>query len=851
MKYMHRLILSLLFTSFLFTACQEKPIPPIIEAKTSFEKRMEEKFYPEEGHMMAKNYPETKFAYKAYQKALADVKKQMDASSSRNGSWVNEGPGNIGGRINTIAMNPTDKSEMMVGFGYGGVFKTTNAGEEWYPVFDNEDITTISDVKYDPNDGEVVYVGTGDLNISGFAKNGRGIFKSVDGGESWNRAGLEDAGVIAEVGISKANSDIVYAASMGIPFVRTADRGLYKSINGGDDWEQVLYLNDSTGIIDIEVHPADPNIVYAASWTRIRNNEESILEGDQVGIFKTTDGGANWTRLGNGLPEGKLIRPGLAMYEGNPDVVYSIFVHDNMDTLCNSGYHMEGIYKTSDAGESWTEVPTAEETGLPCNVLGGFGWYFGKIRVSPFDEDIIYVLGVDMYDTKDGGQTWNRSTPPWWSYDVHADKHDLMFDGTDMYLTTDGGAYKGNVFTEEWEDIENIISTQFYRVAVSPHDVGSYFGGAQDNGTTGGNESFVNDWPRIFGGDGFQMVFHPTNPLIYYVETQRGNIRVTFDGGENYENGSAGLTGSRNWDMQYIMSKVDPSLLYTGTNRMFRSFVIDGQPDWQSISGDLTDTLDTYGIEHNITTLDESPVNENILYCGLSDGFVWRSLNFGTTWEQINDGLPRRYISDIKASLYDENTVYLTIQGYKDNDNTPYIYKSTNNGDDWVSINGNLPQIAINDILILPGDPEENTIFVGTDGGVFFTQNGGETWDRLGNNMPIFPTFDLAVTPDNLLVAGSFARGIFTFDLSQLDQTSVEEVELNNSLKIYPSVTDSYLTVEDENASKQMKVRIFSLDGTMKMETMQNNRSQVNVSRLSAGSYILTSGTSSKIFIKI
>jgi len=798
---------------------------------------------------MAKNFPEKTFAHKAYEKAMSNVKKMMSTSSSRNGSWVNEGPGNIGGRINTIGMHPNNDSEMMLGYGYGGIFKTDNGGDDWYPVFDGEDITTISDIKYDPNDGDVVYVGTGDLNISGYAKNGRGIFKSTNSGQDWERIGLVDAGIIAEVGISRANSNIVYAASMGIPFLRTEDRGLYKSTNGGEDWEQVLYLNDSTGIIDIEVHPDDPNIVYAASWTRIRNNEESILQGDQVGIFKTIDGGANWTRLGNGLPEGQLIRPGLAMYEGNPDVIYSIFVHDNQDTLCSSGYQLEGVYKTSDAGDSWSEVPTGEETGLPCTVLGGFGWYFGQVRVNPLDEDMLFILGVDGYVTEDGGDSWYRATPGWWTYEVHADLHDMEFNGSDMYLATDGGAYKTDVLTGlwEWQDIENIVSTQFYRVAVSPHAIGSYFGGAQDNGTTGGNEAAINDWPRIFGGDGFQMVFHPTNPDIHYVETQNGRIRVTLDGGDSYQNGTRGLTGSRNWDMQYIMSSADPSMLYTGTNRMYRS-VSDSIPEWVRISGDLTDTLDTYGISHNITTLDESAINPDLLYCGTSDGFVWRSLDFGETWDQINDGLPRRYISDIKASRFEENTVYLTIQGYKDNDDTPYIYKSTDNGDNWESISGDMPQIAINDILLSPTD--DATIFLGSDGGVFFTRDGGESWDRLGDNMPIFPIFDMELAPDNILVAGSFARGIYTFDLGQLDELGSEDLVRQDALKIYPTITSESITIELEKSVTEIDVKIIALNGTQVLESKYRNGGLLDVSSLQAGTYFLKAGESVGMFVK-
>jgi len=302
--------------------------------------------------------------------------------------------------------------------------------------------------------------------------------------------------------------------------------------------------------------------------------------------------------------------------------------------------------------------------------------------------------------------------------------------------------------------------------------------------------------------------------------------------------------------MQYIMSSSDPSMMYTGTDRMFRS-ISDTIPFWLEISGNLTDTLDTYGFQHNITTLDESPVNTDILYCATSDGFVWRSLDFGGTWDQINDGLPRRYISNVKASPFEENTVYLSIQGYKDNDNTPYIYKSTDNGDNWESINGNLPQIAINNILVSPDDPEELTIFVGTDGGVYFTQDGGVSWDRLGDNMPIFPIFDLDITPDNKLVAGSFARGIYTFDLSQLVQTNVEKIVVQNSLNVYPTATQETLTVEVEKELSEIDVRIISMNGVELYNKAHRNGAILNVGFLPQGTYYIVVGKSAKMFVKI
>ena len=793
----------------------------------------EDKLFPAEGHIMAQNYPEEKFALNAYRSSLANVKKQRE-NSVRFGNWEQQGPGNIGGRINSIAVNPEDGNEMLLGYSFGGVFKTQDNGETWMPIFDNEEILSISDVTYDPNNPDNIFVGTGDLNISGYPVTGNGVFKSIDGGNSWNRTGLTEAGVIAEVGISKANSDIVYAASMGLPFERTADRGLYKSIDGGNSWNHVFYLNDSTGVIDIEVHPEDPNIVYAATWTRIRNNRESVIQSDQTGVFKTTDGGISWKRLTNGLPSGVLVRPGLAMYASNPDIVYSMFLTNTSSEECSSGFRIEGIYKTIDEGDSWAQIPSAEQNGLPCEVLGGFGWYFGQIRVNPEDENDIHILGVSMYNTKDGGLYWEEATPPWFTYEVHADKHDLVYNQGDIILATDGGAYRleGN----EWVDIENIVSTQFYRVATSKFD-DNYYGGAQDNGSTGGTDANVDQWPRIFGGDGFQMLFHPTDPNIWYVETQNGNIRVTLNGGENYTNATSGLEGSRNWDMQFIMSSANPEVLYTGTDRIYRS-VSPFAPSWIPLSENLTDTIDlSFARSHNITTLDESPVNTDYLYCGTSDGLVWRSLDLGSTWEKINEGLPRRYISDIKTSRSDANTVYVTIQGYKDNDFTPYIYKSIDNGDNWESINGNLPQIAINDILLPEDDEEDQKVFVGTDGGVYYTEDGGLSWIRIGDDMPIMPVYDLAIGNNNELVAGTFARGIYTYDLAQLENVSNKEIATNR-IHLYPTVTESQFTIEGLEIGERIDL-ISGQGAILKSEVIKSTKHIIDLSTLPVGQYFV------------
>lgn len=827
--------LYLLIISVLFFACNEEQHlsnESQNENLEDYHERETNKLFPAIDHFEQFNYPEMDLSYDALKEGLKTIQKQKSSGSYRNGQWIQQGPGNLGGRINSIELNPSNSDEMLLGYSLGGIFKTINNGDDWYPVFDDQINLSISDIKYDPNNSTIIYAGTGDHNITGFPYTGIGLFKSVDEGNSWFPSGLSEAGIISEISISPANSNVIYAASMGLPYERTDDRGLYKSTDGGDTWEHVLFINDSTGVLDIEVHPDDENIVYATTWTRIRSNGESLLESEDAGVYKTTDGGETWERLTNGLPTGSLVKPGISMFEDNPDILYASFVAWGVDPTCSTGYNLEGIYKTIDGGETWARIPTGVETGLSCSALGGFGWYFGDIRVHPEDQDIIYILGVRLWKTENGGSDWFVNDIICLDCDVHADKHDLVFDQeNNPILATDGGAY--TQMDDFWFDIENIVATQFYRVAVSPFIEDEVFGGAQDNGTTGGSENFVNDWPRIFGGDGFQMVFNPIDPNQWFLETQNGNIRVTNDGGQSYSNATQGLTGSRNWDMQYIMSAVDPEILYTGTDRMFRSFST-GVPSWNQISGILIDTT-TSGISTSptISTLDESPVNSDILYCGTTDGLVWRSLDFGATWERINDGLPRRYISDIKASRSDENTVYVTVQGYRDNDNTPYIYRSNDNGDSWTNINGNLPQIAINDILLPPDDEDDSQIFVATDGGIFFTREGGEVWELIGENLPIVPIYDLAIK-ENILVAGTYARGIYTFDLEQLDQTSTVELSAKR-FEVFPSVASDIITIETEEDISTFVV--VSSNGQVTELTFHGNR--VDLSSFTNGLYFI------------
>jgi photosystem II stability/assembly factor-like uncharacterized protein len=802
---------------------------------------------PAEDFFMTRNYPDPYLDIKAYRKAFKEAKEQIQLRNGFTGfeeDWIVRGPANLGARINTVAVHPQNEDIIMVGFSRGGVWRTTDGGENWQPVFDDQLFLAIGDIEYDPLNPDIVYVGTGDPNISSHPGIGNGVYKSTDGGDSWQHMGLSAQCIISRVIVHPEDSQVIYAGAMGLPFERNEDRGLYRSTDGGESWEQILFISDQAGVIDLVMHPTDPNTLYAAGWDRIRNNTESIITGSGAKVFRSTNGGDDWLMLTNGLPQQTIGRIGLAVSPAAPDVVYAQYV--------GTDSQFYDVYRSDDKGSSW--IPTFSGSGDEPG-LGGFGWYFGKIRVSPYDADDFFVLGVDLWRTPNSGQNYEMAAPPWWSYEVHADKHDLVFlPSGNILLATDGGLYKADFNTETWEDIENIPTTQFYRVAYNPHLPSYYYGGAQDNGTSGG-QSVDDEWARIYGGDGFQAAFRPDISEVMYAETQRGGIVYSMDSGNSWDSGTFGIDPGdrRDWDMPYFISPHNPDVLYTGTFRVYRSD--NGvEPFWEAISDDLSDGLILASRYHVITTLDESPITEGLLYVGTVDANVWRSDDTGANWINITEGLPERYVTSVKASPSDVNTIYVAHSGYKDNDFIPHIHRSTNRGEDWEDISSNLPSLAINDLYILPGH-QDSIIFVGTDGGVYGTMNSGESWERLGVNMPYVSVYDMVWNEArNELVAGTFARSIMTYPLDSLFvepvdsvDTSVEElayIDQKPKVNLYPSPAQDWLTVNFENIEPGKPYEIAIIDAKGQLIQLQRGEQQaavqerIDVSQMVSGWYV-------------
>ncbi len=790
------------------------------------------KYYPSDHFLLERSWPELHPDMKALDQAIS-VLKQRDAFKMQSipgfsGPWQLEGPTNIGGRINCLLVHPANPDIIYVGCASGGIFKSLNGGVTWVPIFDDQSYIPIGTLVFDPGNPNTIYAGTGDPNISGTPFVGDGIWRSTDAGVTWQHVGLTDQRIISRIVVNPVNTQEIYAATMGLPFERNVDRGLYKSIDGGLSWSKILFIGDDAGIIDLVMDPVNPQILYAAGWNRIRNNQESLISGPAARIYKTTDGGQTWNILAGGLPQTDMSRIGIAISETSPSTLYAIYVNPFLD--------LEGIYKSTNSGATWTLLPL---NGLDPNFLGGFGWYFGRIVVDPSNADHVYVCGVDIFKTFNGGMSWIDTDP---NFDTHADKHDVWFvSPTTQLLATDGGLYKTVNSGQTWSDLDLIPNNQFYRIVADPHSPGTFTGGLQDNGTVTGNYSVVDSWLKIFGADGFQPVYDPTDPDKIFVETQNGGLYSSDDGGSNFNWAGDGIDNNdrRNWDMQYFMSSHDPDVLYTGTFRVYKN-ISGTNAFWNPISPDLTDGIVFSPRFHTITTLCESQVSQGKLYAGTSDGNVWHSPNDGGVWTNMSAGLPDRYVTCLKASpdILKPNTVYVTVSGYKYNEQIPHVFRSDNNGSTWLDITGDLPPVAANDIVVLPGSNDQ-ILFLATDGGVFGTLDAGIHWERIGNNLPVLPVYDIDVDLNsNMLVAGTHGRSAYSFPVDSLIlSVGISESYSSQKVKIWPSFTAEALYFS--GTEDYTTIQIYSSSGRLHLEFLKNeiSGSTIDVAKLPAGVY--------------
>ena len=769
-----------------------------------------------------------------YQKA---VKTEMNRPQTRSdvfdGEWKQQGPGNIGGRVNSVVTHPTNSSIIYAGFARGGLWKTVDGGTNWEPLWNDQPSQAVSALALDPTNPDIIYAGSGDVNISGSVFVGDGLYKSVDAGATWTYVGLEETYIIGSILINPTNNLEILVGAMGLPFETNEDRGVYYTNDGGINWTKTLFIADDTGVHDLAFNPDNPNVILAGGWTRFRNLYGSRISGPDSDVYRSTDFGQTWTKIELDTPESKG-RTAVCFSQLDPNVA---FIH-----YLGSDSYFGSLWKSTDAGATWALVDEVDDE-TP-TMMGGFGWFFGRIAylVDPSDgQEKLYLCGVDLWIYDEELDEWSRATPPWWEYSVHADKHAIIKDPEgNILLGTDGGLYRF-LDSGQWEDIENIPNNMFYRTEYNPHEPAQYYGGMQDNGTAGGNVDIMNSWPRIFGGDGFQPRFHPDNPDAFYVETQNGRIAYTQDGGYDYNTVDLGEASSdrKNWDMQYIISPHDPSVVYTGTYRAVSIFNDNGNFFPEVLSESLTDSVEL--ISHTISALDESELQAGLLYYGTTDGNVWRTENL-EDFESINEGIPDLYITSVKASPNVIENVYCTVSGYMLFDSQPRLYKSTDKGDSWVGIESDLPEGAIYDVLVYP-DFQDSILFVATEVGVYATIDAGSSWERLGEALPYIPVYDLSINPSTKeLTAGTYGRSINTYPLDSIVKVYFGEAPVNTviseltSVKIYPNPTSDYLTI-DAKGSYQWK--LFSTNGELVNQNRGDGKLTIDLQSVIAGTYYL------------
>lgn len=799
--------------------------------------KIDKKNRPFEHFYFQRAFPDSTIDFKVMERSLNDAQQWAAARTSRAdvGEWVQEGPFNIGGRINCMAIHPYNDDIIYTGTAGGGIFKTLDGGDSWEPITDELSHLPIGHIAIDPTNPSIMYVGTGDPNIGGTVWTGNGVYKSEDGGETWTNIGLQETRIVSKIVINPLFPDQIFVGTMGLPFEANNDRGLYRTNDGGATWEQILFVSDDSGIIDLLMDPYNPSVLYAANFNRIRTAFESVASGDEAGIYKTIDGGDNWIELSNGLPSGPMSRIGLKMWEGNSQVIFAQYV--------NPDYQLEGIYKSTNGGASFSEINT---NSIPDNALGGFGWYFAKIAVSPWDQNEISLLGVDMYTTFNSGSTWNLSVPEWWEYDVHADKHAMEYLGPDeVLLATDGGLFRTTTGFETWTDADEIPNTQFYRITTNPHYPGMVLGGAQDNGTSVG---YLGDtetpWERLFGGDGFTPIVDPIDPTLVYATTQYGNFYYMYTDFTTYVDADyldAGLNPEDrvNWDAPFHMSPQDNTVLYTGTEKVYR--MTDAPYGyWELVSPALVSSDPEAYSRRNISTLATSPLSSEVLYAGTSDGLVWATTDNAQSWTNISASLPEFYVTDIKAAPYDSATVFVTFSGYRENDNTAHLYRSQDYGQTWEGVTGDLPNMPINHVEIY----DALTWFIATDNGVYYTLNSGQEWDRLGTNMPYIVVLDLHIDHQlNTLLAGTFARSVMSYDLGGIPVSApTTQVQSGQpAVSIYPNPASGIMYFSTMSAEVEHWT-VYSATGAQLREGRfepGQSQSSINVDDWQPGVYLL------------
>ena len=694
------------------------------------------------------------------------------------------GPATMGGRVSSIALDPSDAATFYVGLGTGGIMKTTNAGASFSAIFEKEKVAAIGDIAVAPSDSKIVWVGTGEANDRNSSSWGNGVYRSEDSGGTWTQAGLEGSKAIARVVVHPSDPKTAWAAVMGDLWSRSPNRGLFKTTDAGKTWTKLLAApspyDDRVGCGDVAIDPSNPSVIFATLYAR-RRTPWSFTFGppatdgkDLGGIFRSDDGGAHWTKLGGGLPA-STGRIGLAIHKKNPKIVYAVVQSDPEGaTGWNVRVKTGGVFRSADGGTTWTRV----------NPLNPRPFYFSQIRVDPENDKRVYVLGYLLHVSDDGGTTFREDA----FKKVHADTHALVIDPAKrdrLLLGTDGGVYQSYDAGKTWDFLNRFAAGEFYRINVDAGQPYRICGGLQDNlnwvgpSRTVSKEGIVNgDWINIGGGDGFSCVFDPLKPNFVYAESQEGELhRYDLDSGQLMvlkPEPNEGQSRFRfHWNAPLIGSTHEPGVLYLGGNRVFR-FTEKGER-WSIVSPDLSAKLaeridavgsgaETYGI---VYTLSESPVKRGMLWAGTDDGKLWVTEDGGAAWTDLTSSLPPaakgEWISRIEAGHAEAGVAYLAVDAHRSGSYAPLAWRTADRGKSWTSIVEGIPKDhPVKVVREDPGNP--SVLYAGTEFALFVSADRGQRWTKLGG-LPTVAVDDILVHPrDHDLIVATHGRSLYVID---------------------------------------------------------------------------------------
>lgn len=869
--------------------------------------------FPQAG--LSQEQPPRRPRIQASEKQTDPIRKEVDTPLSpgdsafrpewlRTLSWRSIGPANMGGRIIDISVYEADPTTYWIATASGGLLKTTNNGVTFEHQFDREATVSLGAVCVAQSDPKIVWVGTGEYSPRNSVSYGNGVYKSTDGGKTWKNMGLQKSFQIGKLVVHPKNPNIVYVGALGRLYGPNEERGLYKTTDGGQNWEKILYVDDKTGVIDIAMHPTDPETLLVATYERQRDefdgNDPAKKWGPGAGIYKTTDGGKTFKKLVDGLPTCQLGRIGLCYFRKDPNIVFAIIETEkigmgtpppppaylgvvseeaedvggvkiaqltpggpaekaglkvgdlivdlagnavkNRDELTAAlakfkagdkvklkvrrdgkeveieltfgtvpaqpggraggpgmiggrgavdpkrpyaanlggqrenvqdqqgpnGHEYGGVYKSSDGGETWTRINSVNPRPM----------YFSVIRVDPNDVNLLYVLGVALYRSRDGGKTFRAD-----ARGFHADQHALWInprDGRHMLLGTDGGTYVTYDRMATWDHLNHVAIGQFYHVGLDTRPVYRVYGGLQDNGSWGGPTNTrsstgpVNqDWISVGGGDGFVCRVDPNDPDLIYFESQNGAFgRRHLRTGETASLRPRPPEGVRyrfNWNSPFILSHHNSRIYYNAGNYVFRS--LDRGNDLRPISPEITRTD-----RGSATALSESPRNPNVLWVGTDDGYVWVTRDGGKEWVNVtkNIGLPKHFhVASLEASRFEEGRCYVVFDAHRSDDDDPYVYVTHDFGRTWKSLRANLPWGSTR---VLREDLQNrNLLYLGTEFGAWASLNAGESWIRINNNLPTVAVHEFALHPTaGEMVAATHGRSLWVMDVTPLRQLTDE-----------------------------------------------------------------------------